>query len=80
VQQRFLCGRGFGNPAQADLASIGRGQLAGQPRSERPDESQHSGLLPWPDDLISPLSSFEVFAQLAEDDGDKVLRQIHAVL
>jgi hypothetical protein len=29
--------------------------------------------------LISPLSAFEVFAQLAEDDGDKVLRQIHAV-
>lgn len=29
--------------------------------------------------LISPLSAFEVFAQLAEADGDDVLRQIHAV-
>jgi hypothetical protein len=31
--------------------------------------------------LISPLSAFEVFAQLAnEDEGEAVLRQIHAIL
>jgi len=30
--------------------------------------------------LISPLSAFEVFAQLADErDGDKVLRYIHAI-
>jgi hypothetical protein len=29
--------------------------------------------------LISPLSAFEVLAQLAEEDGDVVLRQIHAI-
>jgi hypothetical protein len=29
--------------------------------------------------LISPLSAFEVLAQLAAEDGDVVLRQIHAI-
>jgi len=30
--------------------------------------------------LISPLSAFEVFAQMADErDGDSVLRQVHAI-